>query len=524
MRKGVFFAALYIVFVSYLSLKSPDYQIQRVVLSKAINTQAQEVRPLVSTDGKTLYFSRRNYEENNGGQADLQDVWMAKLTTNGSWEAAINMGSPINNKHANTLCSISEDGKTAFLLDSYVGVKTPLVKSELTDQGWGKPEAVEIENFVNLSSYYDFYHSESNNILLMAIDKGTGRGDQDLHVSFSRKDGSYSEPVNLGRTINTQGADFAPFLGTDGETLFFASTGHPGQGGADLFMTRRLDKTWKRWAPPENLGNIINSANEEIYISVDGNFENVYIETFPKNAKIKNIVKVKLPERFKPNHLKNPDFPQELLTDQHLRKEVDYYDISPERKEALVGTPFIAPMSTSFEVPLEGETYSESQTLAHSPISPDPVWQNPIPSPNTNDAYPFATKRVELDGGLADKVAGNVYFQFNNRAFREQFKPQLDKVLKVLLENPGMRVEVHGHTDNFGHQSINQSIGFLRASSVARYLINRGIPESRFEIVSFGETRPMASNDDEWEGRELNRRVELNLIDESGISMVYYLH
>lgn len=463
----------------YLSLQPSNLEVTpREKLSSIINSEYQEVRPLISADGMTLYFCRRNHPENQGGSRDVQDIWVSHFI-DGAWSQPKNLGTPINNKKANTLCSITADGSYALLLDGYKKVKTPLAQAYDSPAGWGAPGEVDIQGFANLSSYYDFYYQEQSMVLLMAIDDGQGSGKQDLHVSFKQKDGSYSRPRNLGREINSSKADFAPFLAADGKTLYFASFGHEGLGGSDLYVTQRLDDSWKRWSEPKNLGPGINSEQDENYLSVTGDFSYIYFESYPKGSKEKDIYRAPLPRQFHPQNL------------------------GP--KEEVLPSEFVA-------------TISESE--------PDKLAQN---APPQLDQVDLSKERVEdkpeshylgnlaiwqyfHEGQVKSKVLNNTYFSSNSYQLSPEYISKLKEISNILLNNPAMEVQLEGHADSRGSNETNLRISYLRAQTAAHFLIDQGIPGHRLQVIGNGEEKPLASNDDEKEGRELNRRVEITLI------------
>lgn len=417
---------------------------------------------MISADGMTLYFCRRNHPENLGGKRDHQDIWISHYL-DGAWSRPTNFGAPINNKKANTLCSITADGSYALLLDSYKRVKTPLTQAHDSPAGWGAPGELIIQDFTNLSAYYDFYYHEQSMVLLMAIDDGRGSGKQDLLVSFKQKDGSYSRPQNLGKKVNTGKADFAPFLAADGKTLYFASYGHQGLGGSDLYVTQRLDDSWKRWSNPKNLGPGINSENDENYLSVTEDFSYIYFESYPKGSEEKDIYRAPLPRQFHPEYV----VPQE-----------------PPAKELIVLNPSVEP-SDELAVPL--------------------LLSN------------LVTRQYLHEGKVKNKVLNNNYFPFNSYQLSSEDVSKLKEISRVLHNNPTMEVQLVGHSDSWGSTKSNLRISYLRAQAAAHFLIDQGISVQRLYVNGSGDKRPLASNDDEKEGRELNRRVEITLVNSAGV-------
>ena len=467
----------------YLSLQSlvEEDVTPREKLGSIINSEYQEVRPLITPDGMTLYFCRRNHPENQGGSKDFQDIWVSHYI-NGTWSEPTNFGKPINNKKANTLCSITSDGSYIMLLDGYKKVKTPLAQAHDSPAGWGAPEEVNIQGFTNLSSYYDFYYHEQSMVLLMAIDDGQGTGEQDLHVSFLQEDGSYSHPNNLGRTVNSSKSDFAPFLAADGKTLYFASFGHEGLGGSDLYVTQRLDDSWNRWSKPKNLGPGINSQQDENYLSVTGDFSYIYFESYPEGSKERDIYRAPLPRQFHPQYIVPQD---EIPTDEFVvnnfkpesgtlkqNDQIDHHDLSTEFQEERPAAPFLGNL---------------------------------------------ATQQYFQEGQVKSKVLNNTYFSYNSYQLSPKCMSTLKEISHILQKNPTMEVQLEGHADNWGTNKANLRISYLRAQAAAHFLIDQGISERRLLVTGNGEKAPLASNDDEKEGREFNRRVEVTLINSVGV-------
>ncbi len=161
------------------------------------------------------------------------------------------------------------------------------------------PEKVLIEDFSNNSPYFDFCISTSMGEMILAIDKGDGLGDQDLYISRYNDDSSkWSAPINLGEVVNTPLAETSPYLAADGKTLYFASEGHLGYGGFDLFITKRLDDTWTNWSQPENLGSIINSDEHDLYYSISALADYAYFSSGTNDNR--DLYRIPLPKVYKP--------------------------------------------------------------------------------------------------------------------------------------------------------------------------------------------------------------------------------
>ena len=134
----------------------------------------------------------------------------------------------------------------------------------------------------------------------MSVERDDSRGDQDLYISFMDEFGNCQAPINLGNNINSLGADFAPFLAPDGESLFFASFGHKGIGGSDIYVSRRLDDTWTKWSNPVNLGPLVNSKDNEVYFSLTGDFRYLYLDRLNPMEDKRDIAVMMVPDEIRP--------------------------------------------------------------------------------------------------------------------------------------------------------------------------------------------------------------------------------
>lgn len=243
-------------------------------LSNNVNSPYKEFGPLLSPDGATLFFSRRNHPDNTGGLKDKEDIWYSEMdTTTGEWGIAKNLGIPINTIGPNFINSITPDGNSIILLlgNQYTEdgrLKAGVSVSSKSESGWSKPKALEIVNEYNNSPKANYFLANNRKILLHSVERDDTYGDRDIYVSFLQSDGKWSEPANIGPIVNTASEETSPFLAADDKTLYFSSRGFSGFGGNDVFITRRLDDTWKNWSEPENLGPAINSERDDYFINI----------------------------------------------------------------------------------------------------------------------------------------------------------------------------------------------------------------------------------------------------------------
>jgi hypothetical protein len=261
----------------------------------------------LTKDGKRLYFSRHGHPENTGGAGD-QDIWFSEFDEpTQSWTDAINIGKPLNTEGPNFLCGVGWKGDTVLLGNVYQKngkMKAGISLSIKTGELWSFPVPVYVSHDYNLSQKVSYDLSSDRNSLIIAQEKVDSEGKLDLYVAFrdpnAKNPYSGTESINLGPTINTFGNETSPFLAYDGQTLYFSSDGYNGYGGLDIFMSKRLDRTWTNWSKPENLGPGINTPFDDSYFGFTPNNRFAYYSRglSPTNS---DIYQVDMTYLFHPN-------------------------------------------------------------------------------------------------------------------------------------------------------------------------------------------------------------------------------
>ena len=251
-------------------------------LSEKVNSPSEESMPLISPDGTRLYFVRTFYEGNLGGKLSGQDIWVSERLFDGSWGLATNKFPNINNLRNNAVIGTNSDETALLLINSFKANTVKIhgiARSIKIGDEWSKPYDIKIDGLESDNSFIGFYINKSEDVLLISMNASNSIGQEDLYISLKNPDGQWTMPQNLGATINTKGFEISPFLSDDGKTLFFASDGHSGYGGSDLFMSRRLYDSWVTWSKPINLGNDINSAGFDAYLTLHDNKEAFFVST-----------------------------------------------------------------------------------------------------------------------------------------------------------------------------------------------------------------------------------------------------
>lgn len=482
-------------------------------LGENINTPYVEAKPVISSDGKILYFTRQNSPENTGGRKDDGDIYYSSWQ-NDQWSPAINIGKPINDTYANGITAVSPDGNTLLLINQY-NAKGPSQNgasiSRRTRSGWSFPESLAIENHVNKNSYADYFLANNGNVLLMAIETDFSYGDQDIYVSFRKGNNEWTRPQNLGHIINTDKAEFSPFLAADDKTLYFASEGHPGYGGSDIFYTRRLDDSWQNWTTPKNLGKSINTPAWDAYYTIDAAGRYAYFvsnsgsEDDLKNNS-KDIYRIALSSEFKPD-------PVVLVSGRIFNEKTKepisadvIFETLPIGDEK--GRATSSPVDGSYKLVLpRGHNYGFMASARGY------VAINENMNLTTIDSYEEIERDlylVPIEVGAVVKL-NNIFFERSKAHLLEESFPELRRLLTLMLENPQVEIELGGHTDNQGIARLNLQLSLERVEKVRDYLIQNGVEKRRLSAKAYGGTKPIASNATE-ETRALNRRVEVTIL------------
>lgn len=472
-------------------------------LGANINTTGDELSPKISPDGNTLFITR--YPENNNGK---NNIWVSYLQSNGQWSIAKNIGTPLNVPGSSTsVQSITPDGNTILLSNLYKYFDGSVTGggcsiSKRQRGGWSFPKGQVIEKFENTNQYVNYYLSNSSKFLLMAIEKKKGFGKKDIWVSFQKEENTWSAPINLGNVVNTKGDEFSPFLAADEKTLYFVSDGHPGFGDADIWMTKRLDDTWTNWSKPINLGEKINTPDFDAYFSIDAAGEYAYFSSSKSGFGKSDVFRIKMPKEAKPE-------PVVLVfgkvfdkkTGEPIKANITY-ELLPSGKN--VGNAATSPEDYVYKIVLPfGENYG-FMAEANQYYS---ITENI----DLKDLKEY--KEIEVNLYLAPIVQeeairlNNIFFEFGKATLKEESYPELDRLIKLLNNNPNINIAINGHTDNVGADDDNMKLSNDRAAAVVAYLVKGGIKSNRLSAIGYGETKPIATNETE-EGRQRNRRVE----------------
>lgn len=260
-----------------------------VKLPATVNSGDNEAMPLISDDGKTLYFIRTGAEGNKGGKFAGSDIWVSHFnTTTNTWGKAVNTELP-NDKSNNAVIGVNSKRRVVYTLNTTSAKPSKgFYFMQRTETGWGKPELVPFKG-LSSAGFLGVYVSPDFDVVFISMKATDSRGEEDLYISLKGADDQWSVPLNLGPTINTTGFEISPFLSADKTRLYFSSNGHPGSGNGDIFYSDRLYNSWETWSVPKNLGSELNSPQFDAYFSLqqdssvffvsnrDGKSDDIYI-------------------------------------------------------------------------------------------------------------------------------------------------------------------------------------------------------------------------------------------------------
>ncbi len=485
---------------------------KKVNLGRSINTPYTEIAPVISPDGKTLYFVRDNYPGNMGDDKDNNDIWYSK-NVKGKWTKAKNIGAPLNNGGHNFVIYATPDNNTLIvngLYSAFGGMAGNgiSITHKNANGTWSIPKEIKIDNFYNDDDYQNFAFTPDLQVMVMAIMRSDDTyGESDLYVSFRKPDGSYTEPKNMGSVINTEDEEGTPFIASDGKTLYFYSKGHGGYGSADIFVSKRLDDSWTNWSEPKNMGPGVNTADWDAYFTLDAKGEYAYLVSSANSFGEEDIYRIKLKEETQPE-------PVVLIygnvydknTGKPLSAKINYNDLVANTD---VGAAISNPKTGEYKIILPcGKNYGfYAKKTGYMAIS-DNIDLSDVKEYQEikRDLYLVPIQKDE------EIILNNIFFHRGKAELLPASYPELDRIVEQMKQNPKMRIEIQGHTNNIGDRQKLIDLSERRAKAVKQYLVDHGIDESRIETKGYGPDKPIADNSTAA-GRQKNQRVSFIILN-----------
>jgi len=483
-------------------------------LTEKINSPYDEVNPIISPNGKRLYFGRKNDPGNMGGKKDDEDIWYSDWDdAKGEWGLAKNLGSPINNDKPNFMCSITPDGKNVLVGNVYnfgpkkVTMEEGVSMVTITADGWSKPKPLRIKGYVNDYKKANYYLCQNRKVLLMAIraENALGGDGMDLYVSFLEPDSSWTKPLHTGKVINSIGNESAPFLAADDKTLFFSSDGFSGYGSDDIYMSRRLDDTWTKWSKPANLGKNVNTGQSDIFFTLPPNGDYAYFSSGgnQSNGQL-DLYRLRIPDLFKPAPvIEISGRVMDKFSKKPVRAKILYENLT-ENKELGINESNPANGAYKITVPVGANYGYLAQADGYMSVTQSLDATNlEDPQTITQDLYLMPIKK-------GTQIAlNNIFFDYNKAELNKESFSELNRLVDMMKQNPKMKIAIGGHTDSKGSDEYNIKLSSDRAEAVQAYLIKKGIVANRMSIKTLGKSDPLTANEENIDGAALNRRVDI---------------
>ena len=446
----------------YFCLRDTNGYWQQAQPFNAVNTDGNEGSHALSADGKTFIFTACNRDIKNG-ELDACDIYVTKKTGN-TWGEAKRISKEINTKYFESQPSLSADGKTLFFASNRPG-------------GFGN---------------IDIWFSEFKN-------------------------GKWTKPRNCGKSINTPYDDEMPFIHPDGKTFYFSSEGHPGMGEKDIFVSQRLDDT--TFSEPINLGYPINYFSDDVglTVSADGktaflakkveaNFFRMDLYTFelPESKRAQSVSYIKC-------RVKNAKTLQTVVADVEISELMTNKKIFQQKTDDAGEFIVALARDKKFAVNVSAKGFiffSENLDLSENKTGVVPYVKDIFLQPISDSTV--ITSNIPMKEVPAT-ILKNVFFETNKAELTAVSHFELDKLVKLLSDNAGMKIEIRGHTDNVGKPTDNKILSEKRAKAVYDYLINSGITANRLRFSGKGETLPIDTNSTD-SGRANNRRTDFQIL------------
>jgi outer membrane protein OmpA-like peptidoglycan-associated protein len=519
-------------------------------LGQNINSKYNELDPVLSPDGTKLYFTRTKHPENVGGRKDLGDIWVADLVAVDGGAAA-NLGAPINTDEMNAVIGFSNDGNIMYLQTHNKQKEGSISFSRKTSSGWSEPQQMPVKYFHNKSDLQSMCISTDGKTIIMSIESYSTQGAEDLYVSHLQDNGTWSEPKNLGPMVNTRFQETTPRLADDKVTLFFSSNGHGGFGGRDIFVTQRLDDSWRNWSKPENLGSKVNTKGVELSYFIPATGDYAYLVSTQNSDGYGDLKRIPIRPDDRPNAsleslgyqetaMPKPDTvliiseqPVTTIEDQNETIQmineivknpavtVDGSVVNASTKNPIFariditsteGNELVNSVATNvstgdFSLNIPSDSLFNLTVKADGYMSYESTIYVPTgETPELNTAFEL----MPLEVGVTIQLP-NVLFERSTTSLLSESYGELDQVVKLLQENPQMEIALSGHTDNQGSARLNLELSQDRVETVILYLVGKGVPRNRLSGKGYGGTKPIASNRSE-QTRKLNRRVEFTIV------------
>ncbi len=514
-----------------------------------VNSKYPEYGAIISADESVMMFtSRRN--TSTGGLIDpglneyYEDIYIT-TKVGGKWTTPVNMGTNVNSNEHDATVAVAPDAQSMIIYKDDKGDGN-LYETKLVGATWSKP--IKMNKNIN-TKYHESSASYSNDAktLYFVSNKPGGFGEHDIYYSkWDELKKEWGAPTNIGPVINTKYNEESVVIHPDGKTIYFSSQGHETMGGYDIFMSK-LQADGVTWGKPENIGYPINSVDDDVFFVINASGRRGYYSSFKADGYgEKDIYMITFLGSEKPVQLSAEDNLlaniAEPVREKLIEKQVD---AATKRITILKGVVRDAKTLKPLYSDIELIDVEENKTLAKfESNSTTGKYLVSLPSgknyglivrangylfhsenfniPETA-AYQEVEKNIDLEKvEVGSKIVlKNIFYDYNKATLRDASKNELDRLVKLLQENPSIKIELSAHTDSRGGDKYNEDLSQKRAQSCVDYLINAGISTDRLVSKGYGEQQLIISDveiaklkfdDEKEEAHQQNRRTEFKIL------------
>ncbi len=514
------------------------YKIEK--LPATINTiNADEISPVISMDGKTLFFTRAKSDDFNqtiwidGEDAseamkysDIihnmakiysqiagysifdpihsefnQDIWFAE-SKDSVFDRIVHPTKPLNNILPNSICSTTPKPNEYVVINQFSrqgGMSRGFsIVAKNPDNSWSEPQPIVIKNF-DATTDISLTMSIDGNVIIISIPAKDSYGDNDLYICFKESDNTFSEPKNMGKAINTRFREATPNLSADGKELYFASN-RPGKGGLDLYYVTRIGESWTEWSEVRHFVYPINTSADEAQPYFSPSTGNLYFSSrrdgtsdiFSVNITTPQPVEILIMGRVVNSKSNNAINSRVLYGDADSTDYQNYVETNDGRFFIKV------PRGKKIKMVAMRPGYIDHEVGLKYEF---------------NTFYPTQEIVLQLDSvTVGSSIALNpIFFEQSKAYIKKESYEELEYLATVLKKFPEICVRIEGHTDNQGKTDELQKLSEDRATEVRKFLARNKINPKRLESVGFGASQPLLGNDTEA-NRSKNRRVEVKIV------------
>lgn len=506
---------------------------------KTVNSPEDDYSPCITTDGTTLMITSRRPNGHKTDEVGVYDgdIYLSEMK-NGKWSKPENVGAPLNTEFDETASMLSYDGNKLLTFkketDNY-----DIYESHLKGAKWSKPEALHRSLNTIADQTYASYYKNDRRLYFVTSKKASGdnsRGDEIYYCQkMNNSNTEFGAAQTVGMDVNTKFNEGSVYIHPRGDMMFFCSEGHNSMGGYDIFVSKYKQG---KWQAPENLGYPINTPYDDYFFAVTASGKYAYIASNrPGGEGGLDIYKITFwgdPKELQSstedyllasiaNPIQEVQIEREVTVDKTAltvfkgitidaisRKAVEAsIELTDNTSGSVIETFTTNSASGKFLISLEaGKNYGIAVK------APGYLFHSENFDVKEPTGFNMINKTIELKNiKKGSKIAlRNIFFDSGKSILKPESNSELDRLVQLLKEVPSLVIEISGHTDNVGSETMNAKLSQERAESVVNYLTSKGITKNRLQSKGYGSKNPVATNDNA-DGRQQNRRTEFEILE-----------